>query len=555
MEKKRKLLPNPSLLRDIAQDPGSSNLGSNASPSAESGTSKLTNERERLIAELELRNAELIVAKELAEESLEKHRLLIDNINDLICEIDENGVYTYVSQQYSSILGYHPDELIGKNATELIHPDDLLTSAIQYEVLKQSRGKSTDIWRFKHKDGNYRIIESKGTVYTDLTKGIRTVVISRDITGKKQAEEALSVSEKKYRILHESMMDGFAYVSMDGKILEYNLTYQKMLGYDAEELLQLSYPEITPGKWHHFEQEIIERQVLVHGFSEVYHKEYRRKDGTIFPVELRAFLVRDEQHKALGMWAIVRDITDRKRAEENLLQLNKQLTDLNAMKDKLFSIIAHDLRSPFNSILGFSELLSGNIRGYDIEKTEDYINRINFTARQTHYLLENLLTWARTQTGQLDFNPENTSLQPIIRQIVDILNSSARIKDISLNYFQSEDISIYADINMLKSILRNLLSNAIKFTRSGGKVDIYAISDLHQVKITIEDNGVGMNEETRTGLFLNNTNLTTKGTAKEKGSGLGLILCKEFVEKHGGKIWVESDEGKGSKFQIIFPKI
>jgi signal transduction histidine kinase len=232
----------------------------------------------------------------------------------------------------------------------------------------------------------------------------------------------------------------------------------------------------------------------------------------------------------------------------HIYQQSKELKELNSTKDKLFSIIAHDLRSPFNSILGFSELLSENIRDYDIEKSEEFIAIINSTAKHTLALLDNLLDWAKIQTGQMDYKPMSLRLQPVIQEIIDILNSSATIKNIKLNYAQSEDFIVHADPNMLKTILRNLIQNSIKFTNPGGKVDIYVVSKEKQVEVTVADNGTGMNETTRNKLFKKNANFTSFGTANESGSGLGLILCKEFVKDLGGKIWVESEVGKGSRF-------
>lgn len=263
--------------------------------------------------------------------------------------------------------------------------------------------------------------------------------------------------------------------------------------------------------------------------------------------------VKDKNGKIIYVQGSFQDVNNSKQAEEKLIQLNHKLKALNSTKDKLFSIIAHDLKSPFNGILGFSELLSENIRTYPIEKTEEIIAIINSSSKQTLSLLENLLAWSNTQTGQIDFKPENHKMQPIIQAIVNVFNSSATIKNITINYHQTEDVIAYADLNMLKTVLRNLIHNAIKFTDSGGRVDIHALSDQKQIEISIADNGVGMNEETLNNLFRMNTTTTSAGTANEKGSGLGLVLCREFVENHGGKIWVESDVGKGSKFVFTLP--
>ena len=233
--------------------------------------------------------------------------------------------------------------------------------------------------------------------------------------------------------------------------------------------------------------------------------------------------------------------------------LNKELVESNNTKDKLFSIIAHDLRGPFNSILGFSDLLFENLQEFEIAETKELLGIINASAKNTLVLLDNLLNWAKSQTGQINFKPEKVVLSPIIQEVFELSNSSAQNKNIVLNYIQSEEIVVLADSNMIKTVLRNLISNAIKFTNSNGKIDVYALQNDKFIEIAVSDNGVGMNEETRNKLFSIETNETTLGTANEKGSGLGLLLCKEFVEKHGGKIWIESEEGKGSIFYFTLP--
>jgi signal transduction histidine kinase len=248
------------------------------------------------------------------------------------------------------------------------------------------------------------------------------------------------------------------------------------------------------------------------------------------------------------------------QAKEELKQHNKQLKEseqqlreINATKDKLFSIIAHDLRSPFNTILGYSEELIENVKDNDSTESEKFSVIINSSAKNTLTLLDNLLNWAKSQIGQSIFNPRRINLASTIQEIIAISSPTAKIKNISINYIPSDNTEVYADINMLKTVLRNLLSNAIKFTNIGGKVNIWAIQYQNHVEITVSDNGVGMNKETINKLFKIDSNYTTKGTAKEGGSGLGLVLCKEFVEKHGGKIWVESEEGKGSDFKFTLP--
>src|SRR5450759_221534 len=244
--------------------------------------------------------------------------------------------------------------------------------------------------------------------------------------------------------------------------------------------------------------------------------------GIPISVTIVAYFVRKKEAELYRN--IVRENLERKKTEEKLKQVNHELNELNATKDKLFSIIAHDLRSPFTSILGFSELLIENIRTYGPENSEEFITHINTTAEHTLTLLDNLLSWAKTQTGQIYFKPENLQSGPIIQEIVGLLNSSATIKNITLNNSVSDDIIAYTDQNMLKTVLRNLIQNAIKFTNSGGKVDIYAVTQQNHTVFTVKDNGVGMREETLNNIFRLDTTVIKNGTENERGSGLGLII-------------------------------
>ena len=261
----------------------------------------------------------------------------------------------------------------------------------------------------------------------------------------------------------------------------------------------------------------------------------------------------NDKNEIIGATGLARNITSRKKAEEALKESEIKLRELNTTKDKLFSIIAHDLRSPFNNILGFSELLIGNLKDLEVAVSEKYLGFINSSAQNTLILLDNLLNWAQSQTGQITFNPKKINLSSIIREVIEQSNSLAIAKKISLIHKQADEIEAYADEDILKTVLRNLITNAIKFTKSGGNISVIAKREQNQVEIAISDNGVGINEETCQKIFNVSTNKTSLGTANEKGSGLGLILCKEFVEKLGGRIWVESEEGKGSDFKFTLP--
>tara|TARA_R110001583_G_scaffold24456_1_gene89146 strand:+ start:405 stop:1508 length:1104 start_codon:yes stop_codon:yes gene_type:complete len=285
--------------------------------------------------------------------------------------------------------------------------------------------------------------------------------------------------------------------------------------------------------------------------EKIIEKEINPNEIKYFILNIKPF--KNEKNEILGIIECFIDITALKRAEIDLKESEAQLKKVNVAKDKLFSIIAHDLRSPFTSILGFSKILIENVKYFEIKETEEYLGIINSSAENTLVLLDNLLNWAKTQTGKLVLQTENIVLLSTINEIIELENVAANIKNITLNYNQFDEVEFCTDENMVKTILRNLISNAIKFTKLGGAINISTISKHNQVEITVSDNGVGMDDEKRKKLFDTSANITSSGTANEKGSGLGLVLCKEFVEKLGGNIWVESEEGKGSDFKFTLP--
>jgi signal transduction histidine kinase len=240
---------------------------------------------------------------------------------------------------------------------------------------------------------------------------------------------------------------------------------------------------------------------------------------------------------------------ERQRAEES----EKNMKQLNVDKDRFMAILAHDLKSPFNSLLGFSEELKDNVKTLSIDQIESYVASINSSAQNSFNLLEDLLIWARVQQGQIPFKPQKLNFKEVYRNVTTVLKSNADVKNITVNCFTSDDITVYADPDMLKTILRNLLSNAIKFTNKGGTINISATLTLSNTTIVISDNGIGILPDDLAKLFDISKIYTTKGTEKEKGTGLGLLLCKELVVRHGGKIWVESQPGIGSDVKFTLP--
>ena len=231
----------------------------------------------------------------------------------------------------------------------------------------------------------------------------------------------------------------------------------------------------------------------------------------------------------------------------------KQLLQLNSDKNRFISILAHDLRSPFNNLLGLSEILIEDIRKLNTDEIEDIVNNINKSAKSSFNLLENILRWARAQQGKIPFDPQILSFTNNCKDAVEVLNPISKAKNITIDYSTGDHINVFADIDMLKTVLRNLVSNAIKFTNNGGTISITAKQIDSNITISVSDNGIGIAPGNLVKLFEMSEVISTTGTAEETGTGLGLLLCKEFVEKHGGKIWVESEVGKGSDFKFTLP--
>jgi len=363
------------------------------------------------------------------------------------------------------------------------------------------------------------------------------------------AKEKAQENEKKFRTYVEESGDGFELLNDEGKFIDVNLATCKQLGYTKEELLEKYVwqidSNITKEKYIEIFNTLIDKPPFT---FEVYHN---HKNGKIFPVEITLSIIKiNNSYHSIN---IVRDITERKKMEIELQQYTKELNQLIADKDRFMSILSHDLKNPISSILGFSQLIIKNIHKYNLDKIEQQINIINNSAQHTINLLEEILLWSKSQSGKLPFEPQNTDFRDICNEIINNLSNYAIAKEITVKYFESEKTILFADKNMIKTVLRNLISNAIKFTNKKGQINIYAENNHTKATITVSDNGIGIDKINQQKLWDFSQPITTTGTADEKGTGFGLILCKEFVEKHGGKIWVKSELGKGSDFKFTIP--
>jgi|WetSurMetagenome_2_1015567.scaffolds.fasta_scaffold18750_1 PAS domain S-box-containing protein len=333
-----------------------------------------------------------------------------------------------------------------------------------------------------------------------------------------------------------------------GNFIEANQSAANYYGYTPEELKALTIYDINQATREELNQEMEQAQLEKRDYFLFRH---RLANGEIRDVEVYATpIVWQRQHL---LFSIEHDVTERKRIHDALKTREQELNELNVTKNRLFSIIAHDLRNPFNAILSFSEYLLENLSASTLQESKELIKDIHLTANNTFKLLNNLLDWARTQTNQVKISLEKIDVSLNIKEIITDLTPIALNKNIMLSYLNPTEVFSYTDQNMLNTILRNLISNSIKYTEIGGKIEVSTQPKDQYIEFSVVDNGIGMTEGIKNQLFISNVNQSTYGTYKEKGTGLGLVICRDFVKKLGGHIWVESELHKGSAFKFTLP--
>jgi PAS domain S-box-containing protein len=362
-----------------------------------------------------------------------------------------------------------------------------------------------------------------------------------------------SESSERFISIFNTSPDAVAISSLsDGNIYECNSAFLSMSGYLKEEIIGKT--SLGINIWHDStDRDRIVTLLKGSGFVDNFEAEFQRKDGSTFTGLMSARVINLDGNASII--SVTRDITERKEAEQEIKCKNEQLYSANAEKDKLFSIIAHDLRSPFSSLLGFTQLLDEELPVLTQNEVQKMVRGMRKSTIDLYNLLENLLEWSMMQRDLISFNPELLPLRQEIMDTIGVLKESANKKKIEISDDIPADLEVIADKAMLDSILRNLISNSIKFTNENGQVSIMAESmpDL-SVKVSISDTGIGISKAMLKNLFRIDVNTSRKGTNNEASSGLGLMICKDFVEKHGGNFWVESEEGKGSTFSFILPK-
>jgi len=479
------------------------------------------------------------------EQQLRRYINIINSSNDIMFTLNYDEVITDILGSWTSNFGLSKNELLGKRFLELVHDNAYFHEGFIKRALRGNKVIYECSNIFSDLDKHYQLSLSP-LLNEAHVEGI--LLVGRDITRLKKNEMALKESELRLKAIFSQDQSVKLLINPDsGQIEDANPSACVFYGYSLEELKNMNISEINILSFADIKAEM---NLARNTNKNYFNFKHKLANGEVHDVEVYSTPIHYGQHQKL--FSIIHDITERKQAEAELRELNTQLKELIATKDKFFSIIAHDLKSPFNVILGFGELLIRNLEKKDYNKLGKFAENIQSASVQAYDLLINLLEWSRMQTGKLQFKPTKFNINDMIDSIVSLCKYNLAQKNIDIQVQVNPELTLYADQNMIHTILRNLLTNAIKFTNTNGTISIVVENLGFRTEICVIDNGVGMTEQQLNNLFRIDNN-TTLGTSQEKGTGLGLILCREFVERHGGTIHVKSTKGKGSEFIVSIP--
>jgi PAS domain S-box-containing protein len=466
-----------------------------------------------------------------------------------------------VNDAFCSMLGYSRDELQKLTWAELTHPEDVEADVREFNrvLAGESEGYSLDK-RYIRKDGSvlWVLLAVSCVRFPDRSVEL-LVAVARDVTDRKMSEQAVAASQAKYRRLFESLMDGFVVMDMDGAIRESNEAYRKMLGYSAEELAQFTHRDLTPERWHPIQARIIAEQVLPRGFSDTYEKEYRRKDGTVFPVELRAFLMK-EGGRPVAMWAIVRDVT-----EARALQVKLAVAGRMAAVGTLVAGVAHEINNPLAAEMAdqgialevvreVRERLRGDSpvdrgeEGRALDGVVEALEDAQEGGARIARIVKDLALF-----GRPDAKRQRTRLMDILDGAIRWLPATvARSASIQVENGGAPDV--VASAGQIEQVLVNLVTNAAKATPAGQRDTVIVrigpgVPGMARVEVI--DHGIGIDPAIRDHIF--DPFFTTRPAGPERGTGLGLAICHSILTAHGGTLTFESEVGKGSTFRLELP--
>jgi PAS domain S-box-containing protein len=480
--------------------------------------------------------------------------------------IVQDGKFVFVNPQFQKDSGFGQDELLGTEPLQLVHPED--RERIRESAVKMLKGNRITPYELRYIVKNGETLWATETVTSIYYQGKRATLGNfMDITEHKQAEEALRQSKERLRTMFESVTDGILVIDLNGVITEVNQRAVKMHGYKSKgELFGKSAAKlVAPGEREKIATNM--RQAIKQGKLESAEYTLLKADGTEFPGELSTSALRDASGKPIGHITIVRDITERKRMEQQLKRQMEELRvayeklkELDQLKDNFLSTVSHELRTPLTSIKSFSEILLS----YDEDKEtqKEFLTIINQESNRLTRLINDFLDLSKIEAGRMQWETVELSLGEVIQTA---LNATQALT-IETNLKVGTDIepelpTVWCDKDRLVQVVTNLLSNAIKFTPEGGAIKVKAQlqnghkpkKDADTVMVSVSDSGIGIAQKDQQSVFEKFKQVGDTLSNKPKGTGLGLPICKEIIEHYGGRIWLESELGKGSTFFFTLP--
>ncbi|MFA7289213.1 MAG: PAS domain S-box protein [Melioribacteraceae bacterium] len=468
---------------------------------------------------------------------------------------EETGIIVEVNPFLIELLGYSYEDFIGKELWDIGAFKNIATSKDAFRELQNKDYIHFENIPLQTKDGKSINVEFSSNVYQ--VGKIKIILCNiRDITNQILTEEVLSQERNLLHSLIDNIPDRIYAKDLEGRFIICNNALINRMGVsDMKEIIGKTDFDLVPyelaSRYRADELEIMQSgQPLINREEPMDSNTGETRWSLVTKIPLRNAL-----GSIIGTVGVSKEITERKRIEEEIKKRNAELIKVNAEKDKFFSIIAHDLKNPFVGILGLTELMSDSSETFSPDEIIKNSKILNETARKFFKLLENLLKWAQVQNGSINYNPVDMDISETIIQSIDSINQRAVQKNITIIYANNNEQKILADEKMIETVLRNILSNAVKFTRKYGKVVVKSTRlENGSIEVSVSDDGVGMREEDVVRLFRIEEKVSTLGTDGELSTGLGLLLCKEFIDMHGGKIWVKSKVGEGSSFSFTLPK-
>lgn len=473
-----------------------------------------------------------------------------ERIFDLAFVVCKSGIIHHFSATNQALLYTHPTAFLGKLIYEVLPAG---TSERLHEMVQQVLLTDTAYtieYELNIPSGKRQFQGFCSPLHPDVTgEKDRVLFVVKDITEITRQDIELKDARDRFQIIFETANSGIAFANGMGRIVDCNAAFEDLIGYSLEVLKGMSFAEFTHPDDQVNEKKLLENLALKKVNNYRIEKRYITASGNVIWVDVSVSAIRDDNGLPLFFVGVCNNITTRKEQEI-------QLRELNNTKDKLFSIIAHDLRNPLNAITGIAGLLvKSNVHSVPEDEKQKMLEMLLQASQNANVLLENLLQWARTQTNSITYFPQKTGIRLILEDVIYQVEAIAAAKNVRLVCEADEHPEAMFDFHMMSAVLRNLVTNSIKFSHEGSQVLLSASIVENELIFAVKDEGVGMSEEEINSLFNVEKTLLKPGTANERGTGLGLLICKEFVKHHNGTISICSTEGKGSTFTIRLPKV